>query len=203
MPRTIELLLLENVENFGIVGDVVRVKPGHARNYLLPMQLAEFPTEEKIEALKEARAKARAEVEAQRAAQQALIEKLEGVTVTLVRSCNDRGILYGSVTQRDISDALNDAGYDTDTRSIRLANAIRRVGEYPVPVQFDKELRAEISVVVEPDTPLEEREEMEFDDEGNLIEKPKPQPAATAADEGSAATEKPAAGASESAPAAG
>ncbi len=178
MARNIELLLLETVENLGIVGDVVRVKPGHARNYLLPMQLAEFPTAEKIEALKEERARAQAEVAAELAARRSLVERLEGITVTLIRSCNDRGILYGSVTQRDISDALIEAGYDADTRSIRLANAIRRVGEYPVPVQFGKELRADISVIVEPDTPLESREEMEFDDEGNLIEKPAPAPAA-------------------------
>jgi len=197
MARNVELLLLDNVENLGIVGDVVRVKPGHARNYLLPMQLAEFPTEEKIEALKEARAKAQAEVEAMRAARRSLIERLEGITVTLVRSSNDRGILYGSVTQRDIADALQDAGYDTDTRSIRLANAIRRVGEYQVPVQFEKEMRTEISVIVEPDTPLEEREEMEFDDEGNLIEKPKRQPRAETAADGDSGTP------AESAPAAG
>ncbi|MHC4809997.1 MAG: 50S ribosomal protein L9 [Planctomycetota bacterium] len=189
MARNIELLLLETVENLGIVGDVVRVKPGHARNYLLPMQLAEFPTAEKIEALKEERARAQAEVAAELAARRSLVERLEGITVTLIRSCNDRGILYGSVTQRDISDALIEAGYDADTRSIRLANAIRRVGEYPVPVQFGKELRADISVIVEPDTPLESREEMEFDDEGNLIEKPAPAPAAAESEAQPAAAE--------------
>lgn len=186
MARNIQLLLLETVENLGIVGDVVRVKPGHARNYLLPMQLAEFPTPEKIEALKEQRARAQAEVAAELAARRALVERLEGVTVTLVRSCNDRGILYGSVTQRDISDALIEAGYDADTRAVRLANAIRRVGEYQVPVQFGKDLRAEISIIVEPDTPLESRDEMEFDEEGNLIEKParRPAPAEATAAEG-------------------
>jgi len=186
MARNIELLLLETVESLGIVGDVVRVKPGFARNYLLPMQKAEFPSDEKIESLKEERAKAAAEVEANLAARRSLVERLEGITVTLIRSCNDRGILYGSVTQRDISDALIDAGYDADTRAIRLANAIRRVGEYPVPVQFGKDLRADISVVVEPDTPLEEREEMEIDDEGNLVEKPAKAPPAESVTTGDA-----------------
>ena len=58
---------------------------------------------------------------------------------------------------------------DVGARSVRLAAAIRRIGTYPVPIQFDKDLRTEITVVVEPDQPLEERDEMEFDDEGNLI----------------------------------
>ncbi|MFK7962167.1 MAG: 50S ribosomal protein L9 [Phycisphaerales bacterium] len=174
MKRSVELLLLESVENLGIVGDVVRVKAGYARNYLLPMQLAEFPSAEKIESLKEERAAAAAEQLRVRSARESLLARLEGITVTLVRSCNDRGILYGSVTQRDISDALREAGYDVDTRSVRLANAIRRVGEYSTPIQFEKDLRVEISITVEPDQPLEEREEMEIDDEGNLVEKAAP-----------------------------
>jgi large subunit ribosomal protein L9 len=174
MARNIELLLLKTVENLGIVGDVVRVKSGYARNYLLPYQLAEFPTEEKIEALKEQRARARAELAALRNAREELLGLMQEVTVRLVRSCNDKGVLYGSVTQRDIADGLQESGFDVSTRSIRLPNAIRRIGDYSVPIQFDKDLRTEITVIVDPDQPLEEREEMEFDDEGNLIEKPKP-----------------------------
>ena len=167
MAKNVELLLLETVENLGIVGDIVRVKPGYARNYLLPLGLAEFPTPTKIEALKEDRKKAQAELALLRKEQEGLLE----VSVTLVRSCNDKGGLYGSVTQRDIADGLVEAGYTVFPRSVRLSNAIRHIGEYPVPIQFAKDLRAEITVVVEPDHPLEEREEMDFDDEGNLIDK--------------------------------
>ena len=170
--RHIELLLLESVENLGIVGDIVKVKRGYARNYLLPHGIAEFPTPTKIESLKEARAAAQAELSQLRAAREELIGRMEEVTISLVRSCNDRGILYGSVSQRDIADGLQAAGYDVGVRSVRLPAAIRRIGDYPVPIQFDKDLRVDITVIVEPDQPLEEREEMEFDDEGNLIEKP-------------------------------
>lgn len=174
MPRKdIELLLLRNVENLGIVGDVVNVKPGYARNFLLPHGLAEFPTEEKIEALKEERAKAEAEMAALRDARESLLGRMSDVRVALVRSCNDQGVLYGSVTQRDISDALQEAGYDVGVQSVRLSHPIRRIGQYDVPIQFEKDLRTEIHVLVEPDQPLEEREEMEIDDEGNLVEKPK------------------------------
>jgi large subunit ribosomal protein L9 len=171
MARNVQLLLLQTVENLGIVGDIVRVKPGYARNYLLPYGLAEFPTPSRIEALKEERARARAELAALRKEREELLALMKEVTVTLVRSCNDKGHLYGSVTQRDIADGLQERGYNVDVRSVRISNAIRHVGEHAVPIQFDKDLRAEITVMVEPDQPLEEREEMEFDDEGNLIEK--------------------------------
>ncbi len=171
MARNVELLLLQNVENLGIVGDIVRVKHGYARNYLVPMGIAEKPTPSKIESLKEERAVAEAEQHALRSAREALLERMANVQVTLIRSCNDQGVLYGSVTQRDIADALQEAGYDVGTRSIRLSQPIRRIGPNDVPIQFDKDLRVEIHVEIEPDQPLEEREEMEFDNEGNLIEK--------------------------------
>jgi len=167
--RRIELLLTSNVENLGIVGDIVRIRMGYARNYLLPMELAEVPTPEKIEALAGAREIALKEYEAKRTEQAGIIEKLEGIVLTLTRSANDQGGLYGSVTQRDIADALIENGFSVDTRAVRLHQAIRRIGEYQVTIQFGSDLRAEVEVVVNPDRPLEDREDMEFDDEGNLI----------------------------------
>lgn len=167
--QRIELLLNSNVENLGIVGDVVRVRMGFARNYLIPMGLAELPTPEKVEALAEQRTLALKEYEETKAQQGLLIEKLENVVLTLTRSANDQGGLYGSVTQRDISDALAENDFDVPTRAIRLHQAIRRVGDFNVTIQFGKELRTDIEIIVNPDRPLEDREEMEFDDEGNLI----------------------------------
>lgn len=176
--RTIELLLLENVENLGIVGDVVKVRTGYARNYLLPMQIAETPSDERIEALQADRTAALARVAAQRADREELTARMEEVELTLVRSCNDRGGLYGSVTQRDIADGLEQVGYPgIEIRAVRLPSSIRRIGSYEVPIQFEADLRVDISVIVEPDQPLEDREEMEFDDEGELIEKAPPPPA--------------------------
>lgn len=172
--RTIELLLNENVEGLGIVGDVVRVKPGFARNYLLPLSIAEAPTEARIEELKEARAVAQAALETLRAERKSVIEQLADQAIDLVRSCNDRGVLYGSVTQQDIADGLIESGHAVDERAIRLAQPIRRLGEFHVAVQFEKDLRTEITVNILPDRSLaEEMEEMEFDNEGELIEKPR------------------------------
>ena len=130
--KSIELLLNENVEGLGIVGDVVKVKPGFARNYLLPLGIAEAPTEERIEALKEARSTAQAELKEIREGRKSVIGQLFEQTFDLIRSCNDRGVLYGSVTERDISDALIQAGHTVDERSIRLAQPIRRLGEFHV-----------------------------------------------------------------------
>lgn len=156
MARNIELLLLQTVENLGIIGDVVRVKSGYARNYLCPHGLAVPPSPGKIEALKEARAKAEAEMAVVRANREQLIERLTDVTVTIERSCNDQGALYGSVTQRDITDCLIEQGYGVDVKSIRQSHPIRRIGTYPVAIQFDKDLRVEVTLIVNPDRELED-----------------------------------------------
>jgi large subunit ribosomal protein L9 len=155
MARPVELLLLRNVENLGIVGDIVKVRPGYARNYLLPHALAEHPTDAKIEALKEARAKAIAELAAQRAQREETVQKLVGVSIKLIRSCNDQGVLYGSITQRDIADALVNAGYAVDMRSVRLAAPFRRIGSYTCTIQFEKELKADVTIEVAADRALE------------------------------------------------
>ena len=139
--KKVQLLLNKTVENLGIVGDVVKVRPGFARNYLLPLAIAEKPTPSKIERLKAAREAALAELAQLRKDREGLLERMHAVTVTIVRSCNDQGILYGSVSQRDIADALAQAGYDVGIRAVRLSQTIRRVGEYHVPIQFDKGLR--------------------------------------------------------------
>jgi len=159
--RRIELLLNRTVEHLGLVGDVVKVRAGYARNYLLPFGIAEAPTPERIEALKEDRAKAAAEMAAIRAARADTIEKLAEISLELVRSCNDQGALYGSVTQRDISDGLIELGYQVDVRAVRLNQPIRRLGDYLVLIQFERDLKQEITVKVLPDRELEDEEETE------------------------------------------
>jgi large subunit ribosomal protein L9 len=173
--KKVQLLLNKSVENLGIVGDIVKVRPGFARNYLVPLNIAEKPTPTRIERLKSAREAALAELARLRGAREELLARMQAVTVTIVRSCNDQGMLYGSVSQRDISEALQAAGYDVGLRSVRLSQSIRRVGEYHVPIQFDKDLRTDITLKVDPDRTLEpEKEDMEIDEEGNLVEKKPP-----------------------------
>ena len=153
--RNVELLLNISVENLGLVGDVVKVKPGHARNYLLPHGLAEYPTAEKIEALKDARAAAAAAMQKRQEGRAKLIERLTDVTIKLIRSVNDQGALYGAVTHRDIFDQLVLDGFPVEMQAVRLANTVRRIGSYTCAIVFDRELRTEINIEVLPDRTLE------------------------------------------------
>ncbi|MSR18521.1 MAG: 50S ribosomal protein L9 [Phycisphaerales bacterium] len=155
MSQKTELLLTRNVENLGIVGDVVKVRSGFGRNYLLPMGIAEHPTPEKIESLKGARAVAQADLTRVRSERESLIARMEGASVKLVRSCNDQGVLYGAVTQRDIADQLVTDGFAVDMRAVRLTQTIRRVGHYTTMIQFGRDLRVEVAIDVSPDRALD------------------------------------------------
>jgi large subunit ribosomal protein L9 len=153
--KKIELLLNRTIENLGLVGDVVKVKPGFARNYLVTHGFAEAPTAEKIEALKGRRAQAQAELSKLRAEREALLARMEGAAIKLIRSVNDQGVLYGAVTQRDISDQLVVDGFMVDMRAVRLQNPIRRIGQYNCLIQLDRDLRTELTIDVLPDRTLE------------------------------------------------
>ena len=188
MARTVQLLLVENVDNLGIVGDVVRVKTGFARNYLLPFGYATEPSDDLIKDLADKRKAAEEDQRKLRIVREALVKKLEGVEITMERSCNDQGLLYGSVTQQDIAAALKSRDFDVKPREVRLPQVIKRLGEFDVTVKLASDLEEHIKIHVTPDRELDmdEREEMEFDNEGNLIEKPK---AATAASDAPATDE--------------
>ncbi|MEM9751870.1 MAG: 50S ribosomal protein L9 [Planctomycetota bacterium] len=173
MARQHELLLLETVDNLGIVGDVVKVKPGYARNFLLPRGLAEAPTQEKIDALAERRAEVKAELEKLAAEQAAMIEKLTDHEITLERSSNDSGVLFGGVSQHEIAELLREQGFDIEDRHVRLGETIKRIDTYHVPIVIHKELKTEITLVVKSDRPLEEetQEQGEEAAEGESAEK--------------------------------
>ncbi len=172
--KTVKLLLIENVDHLGIVGDVVNVRVGFARNFLLPRGLATEPSDDILASLTQKREQAKKEVAKLRSDRETMIGKMVGVVVTLERSCNDHGILYGSVSQHDLAHALEEAGFAIKGRDVRLPHAIKRVGEYDVHIKLDSDLETDIKLVVNPDREIvsDEREEMEFDNEGNLIEKP-------------------------------
>ena len=154
--RNIELLLTENVGNLGIVGDVVKVKPGYARNYLLPMALATKPTDAAKSRVAARRAQVEAELKALRASQEKLIELLATVEITLQRSHNEEGMLYGSVTQHDIATALHAEGHPVTERDIRIGSPIKRLDSYKIPVQLATDLKTEIKLWVVSDKPAEE-----------------------------------------------
>lgn len=171
MAKNVELLLVETVENLGIVGDVVKVRIGYARNFLLPRSLATVPSEELIKTLQAKRAIAQKELAAQRKQREETIGKLTGFALELIKSSNDQGVLYGQITQQDVSSALLAQGHAVRPRDVRLSEVIKRVGEYEVLVKYETELETRIKLVVKADRELEKEEkvEMDFDEEGNLI----------------------------------
>ena len=184
--KKIELLLNRTIENLGLVGDVVKVKPGFARNYLLTHGFAEAPTQEKIEALKDRRAQAQAELSKLRSEREALMARMEGAAIKLIRSVNDQGVLYGAVTQRDISDQLVVDGFMVDMRAVRLQNPIRRIGQYSCLIQLDRDLKTELTIDVLPDRALEN-----FTAAAAAAEAVEEEEVAPAADEPAAAAEAP------------
>lgn len=156
MPKTVRVLLTENVENVGIVGDVVNVRAGFARNYLLPHNLATTPTEEAIAAVAQRRAEAQRQLAELRRQREELIARLAGAQITIVRSCNELGHLYGSVTQPEIAAALAEAGYPgVRPRDVRLNQHIKRVDTFDILIKFDTDLETTIRLTVAPDRPLE------------------------------------------------
>ncbi len=164
--RNVELLLIENVDNLGIVGDVVTIKPGYARNYLLPMGLATMPTASAKKAIQEKRAEVERAMREKRVEQERLIGSLEGFEITLKRASNELGQLYGSVTQHDIKEALVEEGFAIKDSDIRIGSQIKRLDSYDIPVQIADDLRTEIKLWVVSDSPIEE---MEGDDgEGKI-----------------------------------
>jgi len=161
MGKTVELLLTESVESLGIVGDVVKVRTGYARNYLLPRSLATTPSEERIKELAAKRAAAQKHIAEQRSQREQMIAKLEGVEINLERACNEQGLLYGSVTQQDIASALNEQGFDVRPRDVRLGQPIKRVDTYEITIRPDVDLEASVKLWVVSDRPLASDEQRE------------------------------------------
>ncbi|MEQ9459539.1 MAG: 50S ribosomal protein L9 [Phycisphaeraceae bacterium] len=169
--KQVQLLLLESVDNLGLVGDVVKVKAGFARNFLLPRGYAEPPTDEKIAALAEKRAQAQAEQERVRGEQEALIEKLNEFEISIERAANDQGVLFGGVSQHEIAQALRDAGHAVEDRHVRIGTQIKRIDTYHIPIWLNKDLKTEVTLQVLSDRPMDLDEEVEEAQEQGAGEK--------------------------------
>lgn len=173
MAKNIQLLLTESVDNLGIVGDLVNVRTGYARNFLLPRQFATMPSDEAIKSLAAKRAKAEQEVALLREARKTMVEKMQGLEITLERSCNDLGVLYGAVTQQEIAKELVAKGFEVRPRDVRLPHAIKRIDTYEVHIKFESDLESVVKLWIVPDRKLEpddKKPDMDFDIEGNLVE---------------------------------
>jgi large subunit ribosomal protein L9 len=146
----VEVLLRRSIESLGKVGEVVRVRPGYARNYLLPEGLAVLPTTENLRLVEKDKV-AEAKVEAERAKERAdLIAKLEGVNVTLEAKANPEGHLFGSVGPKQIADALVAKGFPIAERNVRM-EPLKAIGEHEVKLHLaaDAELTIKVWIVEE------------------------------------------------------
>ncbi len=160
--KQIELLLLETVDNLGIVGDVVKVRPGFARNYLLPHGIAVAPTPEKVEELAARRAEEAARLKQQEKEQQAMVDKLNDFELTMERSANENGVLFGGVSQHDIAQALQAEGFAIEDRHVRIGDQIKRLDAYDIPLVISRDLKTEIKLWVVSDNPDDQMTEEEI-----------------------------------------
>lgn len=156
MPaRSVKLLLTENIDNLGIVGDVVEVKSGYARNYLVPMNLATEPTPEAMKAVEARRAEVERQLREKREIQERLLTRLEGFELTLQRSANEQGVLFGSVNQHDLTVALQEEDFAVTERDVRMGEPIKRLDSYEVSIQLADDLKTQIKVWVVSDKPMD------------------------------------------------
>jgi large subunit ribosomal protein L9 len=144
-----EVILREDVLHLGHIGDVVRVKPGFARNFLLPRGLAVVADKRNLGQLEHERRVAAAKRERALTVSRSLAEKLAGTRVTIKARAGDEGKLYGSVTNIDVERALADQGVTVERRRIRLDEPIRSLGEHPVTIHLSVGVNATVTVVVE------------------------------------------------------
>jgi large subunit ribosomal protein L9 len=143
-----KLLLCKNVAALGIVGDVVDVNEGFARNYLLPRKLATEPTSSNVRRLADARRQAEAEMARERAVLESIAKRLEGVEVTIRARANEDGVLYGSVGRKEIAAALAEEGHHVAPEQIQLHTPLRRLDNLEVELRFAADLRSMIKVWV-------------------------------------------------------
>jgi large subunit ribosomal protein L9 len=143
-----DLILREDVDKLGNRGDLVKVTDGYARNFLLPKRLAVLATESNKKIVEQERqGHLRREVKAVGEAQD-LATLMSGVTVTIAQKAGEMDQLFGSVTSKDIAEALEKQDYRIDRRKIQLAEPIRQLGEYKVPVRLHRDVTAEVLVLV-------------------------------------------------------
>jgi large subunit ribosomal protein L9 len=141
-----QVVLLERVEKLGQMGDVVKVKDGFARNFLLPKKKALRATKANMTVFETQRAQLEARNLERKKEAQGVSSKLDGKTFVLLRQAGDRGQLYGSVSPRDIAEAITQGGFSVARGQIQLDKAIKDIGLYPINVVLHPEVRVPVTI---------------------------------------------------------
>ena len=150
--RQVKVILRESVQGLGEAGDLVGVKVGYARNYLLPQGKALLATESKVRELEHHK-----RVVLEKAARdlndlKALRDRLESVALEVTARVGEEGKLFGSVTTAHIAELLAEKGYTVDRRKIHLSEPLREIGEHVVPIRLQRDLIAEVALTISPES---------------------------------------------------
>ncbi len=147
----VEVILRDDVPSLGKIGDLVRVRPGYARNYLLPRGLAVEASHKNLAVVEHQKRVIAVKADRERKSAEVAAKKLDGLEFRVRAHAGDEGRLFGSVTNLDVERLLADKGFKVDRRRIALEEPIKQLGTYPVVVQVGRDVRATIQVVVEAD----------------------------------------------------
>ena len=143
-----EVILLERIEKLGQMGDTVKVKPGFARNYLLPQKKALRATKANMARFEADRVNLEAANLQRREEAEKVAKTMEGLTLLVIRQAGEGGMLYGSVSGRDVADSIKEAGFSIERRHVALDTPIKSLGIYPVRVALHPEVAVTVTVNV-------------------------------------------------------
>ena len=143
-----EIILLDKIDNLGNVGDVVKVKPGYARNYLFPKGLAVRSSKRNIAFVEEKRKNIELKIAKEEQASQAIFDSLKNVEILMEVEVGENDKLFGSVTTMDLQKALNDQNIEIEKQNILLDNPIKSLGVYDIPIKVTSSLKQNIKVNV-------------------------------------------------------
>ena len=150
MARTLNVILQRDVEQLGVVGDIVPVKLGYARNYLIPQKLALLASKRSVAELEHQKRITEHQKAKLKSESQGLAEKVNGLTLTIPAKAGEQDKLFGSVGTHDIAKALKDAGHSISHRAVKLEEPIKSLGKVPVKVRLQADVYAEINILVVP-----------------------------------------------------
>ncbi len=142
------VILQQDVPKLGNVGDIVKVRDGFGRNFLVPRGLAVIADERNVRRLEHQKRMAAAKAAKELAKAQALADQLVANAVTIRRQAGEDGKLFGAVTNRDVAEAFSADGFELDRRSIQLEEPIKNLGKFNIPVKLDRGIQATIKVYV-------------------------------------------------------
>ena len=145
---SVNIILQENVDGLGIIGDLVTVKPGYARNYLIPKGLAMAANERNVKEMEHQKRQLTRKLEKATKDAEAIKARIEKVVCEFTQRASEEGKLFGSVTSMDLEAKIQEAGIEIDRKKIQLAEPIKSLGEHIVKVKLDVGVVAELKVVV-------------------------------------------------------